>query len=122
MQLIGGDALVPHSEIMESIKTADIGLLPYQFNPSTQNCIPTKLFEYLANGLPVLVPFNKEWEQIVQKNEAGFAIDFTDPAPENILNRLKAGTFYPNGFPSGVFWEEEEKKLLDYFRNNILNH
>src|SRR6478736_581539 len=51
IRLIGGDKLVPHSKILAEIQKATVGLLPYQQNRSTENCIPTKLFEYLGNGL-----------------------------------------------------------------------
>ena len=120
IQLIGGKELVPHPQIVEAIKKANVGLLPYRLNKSTENCVPTKLYEYLANGLPVIIPENPVWQRIVENKQAGFSINFSDPDPENILNRLLADTFYSGGIPTDVFWENEETKLLTFFSQNVL--
>lgn len=40
--------------IPEFLRDADIGLIPYARNDWTAGVFPTKLFEYLSNGLPVL--------------------------------------------------------------------
>ena len=56
--LIGGDKLVPHTQIIEAIPKADFGLVSYQPNKSTENCIPTKIFEYMAHKLPMIVQYN----------------------------------------------------------------
>ncbi len=118
--LIGGNDLVPHNLIVEQIRLANVGLLPYRLNRSTQNCLPTKLFEYLANGLPVIIPENNFWKEIVEKYKAGFSINYHDPQPENILNRLNSDSFYSGGIPADVFWTQEEAKLLHFFKENIL--
>ena len=54
LTLIGGAEPVPHARIVAEIGRSHLGLLPYQPHPSTERCRPTKLFEYLAHGLPVL--------------------------------------------------------------------
>jgi len=58
IHLIGGDKLVPHTQIIEAIPKADFGLVSYQPNKSTENCIPTKMFEYMAHKLPMIVQYN----------------------------------------------------------------
>ncbi|MFC5270043.1 glycosyltransferase [Adhaeribacter terreus] len=121
INLIGGNKLVPHPEIIKAINHASVGLLPYRDNPSTRDCMPTKLFEYLANCLPVLIPENPLWEAMVQQSKAGFSVNFTEPDALNILNRLTSGSFYPGGQPKHVFWQEEERKLLSFFNEKLLN-
>ncbi|WP_191907034.1 glycosyltransferase [Adhaeribacter soli] len=114
--LIGGNTLVPHPEIVAQIRKAKIGLLPYRLNRSTQNCIPTKLFEYLANGLVVIIPENPLWEEIVNRNRAGLQVNFEKESAEKMLTRIYSDTFYPDGkIPQDVFWANEEQKLLSIF-------
>ena len=59
LTLIGGAALVPHVRIVAEIGVSHLGLLAYRPHPSTERCRPTKLFEYLALGLPILIPRNR---------------------------------------------------------------
>jgi glycosyltransferase involved in cell wall biosynthesis len=112
IKLVGGKFPVPHSEIREAIKSADIGLLAYLPNPSTANCIPTKLFEYMAEGLPMLIPHNLLWEELINKADAGISIDYFNINAAEILNQLGNLTFYVRGIPDDVFWNSEEEKLL----------
>ena len=115
ISLTGGDRLVPHQEIIRAIHRADVGLLPYRHNKSTWRCLPTKLFEYAANGLPCLIPQNPYWEDPVKAWDAGFSLDFMDPDAATVLARLTTGSFYQEGISKNVFWQEEEKKMLAFF-------
>ncbi|TYZ06338.1 glycosyltransferase family 4 protein [Hymenobacter lutimineralis] len=113
--LIGGAQPVPHAQILTTITRSHVGLLPYQEHPSTWRCIPTKLFEYLANGLPVLLPPNPAWVALVRQHHAGLTIDFRDLSPASmrmLATRLQAGGFYPHGIPQEVFWDGEGQKLV----------
>lgn len=110
--LIGGDKLVPHPEILEAISTHDLGLLPYQPNESTFRCIPTKLYEYMAYGLPVLMQHNKLWDDILTAHGAGLSIDFNNVSSNNTESIVCNQLFYTNGIPENVFWDTEERKLL----------
>ncbi|WP_460879311.1 glycosyltransferase [Pontibacter rugosus] len=112
IKLIGGDALVPHQQILEEIDKSNIGLLPYQPHPSTFRCIPTKLYEYMAHGLPVLIQQNPLWASITEANTAGISIDFQDPQPLELLTRIRQQHFYTSGLPDDIFWKSEEHKIL----------
>ncbi len=46
---------VPHSIIQDAIAEADVGLVCYPASAHTSNRIPTKLFEYMAQGLPFII-------------------------------------------------------------------
>lgn len=123
IKLIGGNSLVPHPQIIAEISKATIGLLPYHLNRSTQNCIPTKLYEYLANGLVTLVPENPIWKELANRHQAGFQVNFNTISAEEILTRLYSGTFYPGGnLPPEVYWQEEERKLLSFFIKKVIKH
>lgn len=112
VELVGGDKLVPHQEILQHIQGSHIGLLPYRPNASTFRCIPTKLYEYMAYGLPILIQGNPLWQGIVEGNDAGRAIDFSWINVEKLYHELSASNFYNQGIPDTIFWESEEDKLL----------
>ncbi|WP_223649832.1 glycosyltransferase [Hymenobacter psoromatis] len=114
LTLVGGAELVPHARIVAALGSAHLGLLPYQPHPSTARCRPTKLFEYLAHGLPVLIPDNPLWTSVVRAHGAGLVVDFAEPAraAAAVVAALPAARFYPAGVPTGpVLWAGEGKKL-----------
>ncbi|HSS97244.1 MAG TPA: glycosyltransferase [Terriglobales bacterium] len=46
----------PQHEIAQAIRAIDIGIIPNRRNPFTEINMPTRIFEYLAIGKPVVVP------------------------------------------------------------------
>ena len=121
IRLVGGAEAVPHSAIVAEIERSHLGLALYKEHPSTWRCRPTKLFEYLAHGLPVLIPKNPLWESLLQQHDAGLSCDpVLDAATAASLlaelstraqARNQAGGFYRHGLPSEVLWASEGKKL-----------
>ncbi|GAA4386741.1 glycosyltransferase [Hymenobacter koreensis] len=115
VQLIGGAALIPHPTIVAEIQRSHFGLIPYQPHPSTWLCVPTKLFEYLANGLPMLVHRNPHWSDLVHEHQAGLLIDFATPeaAARLVADALRQGrSFYASGAPASALWASEAPQLL----------
>ncbi|WP_072355998.1 glycosyltransferase [Cytophaga hutchinsonii] len=120
IKLIGGDKPVPHPDILSAIKTHDFGLLPYRFNESTTLRVPTKLFEYLLNHLPVISSHNKTWEEYIKKFNAGIIIPFSDLPKATIIKEQILNTeFYTQGNPAELIWEES--KLLNWYSEHFLN-
>ncbi|MDQ4141017.1 MAG: glycosyltransferase [Bacteroidota bacterium] len=117
--LIGGDKLIPHEKIIAQIQQSDLGLLPYQPHPSTFYCTPTKLFEYLANGLPVIVQQNPYWANRVNQYQAGINLDFRAVDSKQLIKQLQEQVFFPNGIPAEVFWETDESRLIKLFNEII---
>ena len=112
LRVIGGDTLVPHAEIVREIGRSHLGLLPYRPHPSSWACIPTKLYEYLASGLPVLIPENPLWQELVRRHGAGLTVPFFEEfPPSSIANALAGRSFYPHGVPAEAFWASEAPKL-----------
>jgi len=110
--LIGGAQLVPHAAIVAAIRRSHVGLLPYRRHPSTWRCLPTKLFEYAAHGLPMLLPNNPLWLAALPGHQAALCCpDFTRPDAPALAAALQQTAFYPRGIPQEVFWQSEARKL-----------
>ncbi|MBX0335458.1 glycosyltransferase [Pontibacter sp. HSC-14F20] len=116
IKLIGGNKLVPHHEILQQIQSSHIGLLPYRPNASTFRCIPTKLYEYMAHGLTILIQDNPLWQGIVEGNDAGLTIDFGQLNVQGLYSELNTHKFYKQGIPDTIYWESEEKKILQLIK------
>jgi len=119
IKLIGGGKPVDHTEILSAIQTHHIGLLPYRFNESTHLRVPTKLFEYFLNQLPVICSYNSTWQEYVKTYQAGIVIQFNNlPPTTEILNQIFHATFFTRGDQQNLIWEES--KLQDWYKEYFL--
>jgi hypothetical protein len=110
ISLIGGDSLVPHSEILAQIAEADFGIIYYSPSPHTAQKVPTKLFEYLQANLPILLQNNPEWVAMCTPFNACIPVNFqTIPATE-LLQKMSSEKFYTSPV-YGANWQSEEVKL-----------
>jgi glycosyltransferase involved in cell wall biosynthesis len=120
ISLSGGDSLVSHSRIIEEIRMADFGLLSYQPNPSTENCVPTRLFEYQAHLLPMIVQENELWKEICEPCHSAIFIQYNRFDPNILYGQMINQIFYPNGTGPENLWVNEEVKLrsllITYFK------
>jgi glycosyltransferase involved in cell wall biosynthesis len=70
---------LPHPEVVEAIRTANCGLV---IDPPISNYLDsysTKMFEYMACGIPVVCSDFPLWKQIVGSADCGIAVDPLDP-------------------------------------------
>ena len=111
IELIVGDSPVPHAEIFRRIRESDFGLICYQINPSTMNSIPTKLYEYLGFGLPILLVNHKPWLDYCFPYNASVVFDATHFDAAQIYREMTGRTFYTT-HPTDVYWKSEEPRLL----------
>ncbi len=51
-----------HQILLHQLQKTDFVILPYLLNKSTQNCIPTKIYECLAYQKPMLISENPKWK------------------------------------------------------------
>ncbi|MES2386862.1 MAG: glycosyltransferase, partial [Bacteroidota bacterium] len=110
--LIGGEKPVSHQILLKLMTEAHFGLLPYRSSPATAGKIPTKLYEYQAFTLPMIIQRNKDWESISNAAEAGIMIDYTNFDAQDILDVLTTRLFYTKGVPNEIWWEEEIPALV----------
>jgi len=77
---------VPYNEISKYLCEASIGVVgrPFDLNPEYLYTIPTKIYDYLAAGLPVLAygPQDSEMQRFVENN--GLGIYLIEPSPQEI--------------------------------------
>lgn len=109
--LIGGDKLVPHREILRKISKAGTGIIIYPSNPATESSIPTKLYEYLALKLPVIIAHTKESVNLVQKYNAGVVLQ--EGMTAAILHERLANSSFTFDCSQDIFWEAQNAALLE---------
>lgn len=68
-----------HEEIGEFYSNADIVYIVYnKGNPNDETALPTKFFESIISGLPVIVSKDSLLEKTVKKYDIGFSVDGTN--------------------------------------------
>lgn len=112
IQLIGGHQMVGHEEVIKLISEAGAGIVAYELNPATRGRIPTKLYEYLGCGLPVLfMESEPEWLAI----SASSGVDFVSLNSQRVeISKLVTWLHRPKSrgtFPESLYWKSEEIKL-----------
>ena len=113
IELIGGDFLVPHPQIVEEISKADYGfVLKKPNNGVNDDKVLTRLFEYTANHLPILLLNNPHWVSFCQEYNAAIPIDPAHYEAKALLATMKSGEFYTMGDTNNSLWNNEEPKLL----------
>ncbi|MFC2124148.1 glycosyltransferase [Bacteroidota bacterium] len=112
IKFLGGNTIVPHTDIIGAIQSADFGIVNYLINKSTENCYPTKIYEYMGNKLPILIQEYEPWYRLPLEWDACVVLDFEFADPGQVLNKIKKKRFYKDGVPDSIYWHNEEIKLL----------
>lgn len=106
---------VPHEELIEIIRAADLGLAPYILTPHITPRIPTKFYEYMSQGTPLLFTDNPAWNQVNALTHFGYSMPWPLPedAPTRILDILQSR---PRTQVSEAHWswQPESEKLIDW--------
>lgn len=105
---------IPHSEIIAEIKNSDIALLPYHLNPNISGRFPTKIYDYLALGIPMVIPPHAKWKSFLDQYQAGICIEFNNPGIESFKQELLSTTFYNNRPTEEIQWKDQRHNLLDF--------
>lgn len=106
------------------IARCHVGLILLEPIPNYLNSFPTKLFEYMALGLPVILSDIPFYRSIVKDENCALLVNPTDPhAIANAIQFLKDNTektklMGKNGrrlVMKRYNWDNEFKKLIDYY-------
>ncbi|MEM7102350.1 MAG: glycosyltransferase [Bacteroidota bacterium] len=77
LELIGA---VPHHELPKYYEKADIGFILYRdLGLNYRYCAPNKLYEYWANGIPVIAPSLPGLTPLFKNEPQGLLIDMDNP-------------------------------------------
>lgn len=115
---------ISREEATEIKKKCLAGLVVFLPEPNHINAQPNKMFEYMASGIPVIASNFPLWKSIIETNNCGICVNPLDPiqitnAINKLLNNPKlAQEMGVNGqklVKEKYNWEEEEKKLVDFY-------
>jgi len=109
---------VAHIKIEEAILEADFGLLPYQKNKSFTGKWPTKIFEYMAAKLPIIIQENETWNRFIEDNNAGISINYLNLRLLDMPTLFKK-EFYNSPLPKSIYWTSVEAKLTSVIESCI---
>ena len=121
VKVIGGNHPVPHSEIVQLINDSDAGFIYYPNLELVKNTIPTKLYEYLAYQLPILLQDYEEWLMVAQRYNAALPVQSGSFDSKEIMEKLLKQSFYTTPAGKEVLWLEEEGKLLHIVEELLKN-
>ena len=117
--------------LIQIIKKASVCLVPLKNEPLFRHAIPSKIFEYMACGRPVIVSIKGEIEKIIKRANSGLIAtpEDADSIAKQILyyynNRDKIEEHGQNGV---IFVTENVRKetllsdaLYNIMKMNVLN-
>jgi glycosyltransferase involved in cell wall biosynthesis len=120
--------IVPYDQVPGLLSGADIGLVPLQPVPKFEKNIPTKQFEYMAAGLPIVASDLAPIRQFVASSQAGRlavpddARSHADEIAYLVKHPGAAKRMGENGqaaFEAKYNWDSEAKKLVDLYHGLV---
>lgn len=119
INLVGGEELVPHVEILNCIQESDLAIVPYHLNKSIVSCFPTKLWEYMTLKVPFIMKSDLPWVPYCKQYNACVEVDFESPDWKKFDNDLNRNDFYSQVPETQFLWLEQEKALFSSISNII---
>jgi glycosyltransferase involved in cell wall biosynthesis len=120
-------SLTPHwvsrDKVWRSLAQADIGLAILDADTAASGSLPTKLFEYMRAGIPIVASAHQRWQPVL----AGCALQVDPVRPEEIAKaietlhdrpelRKKLGEKGRRAVGQRYNWEKEAGRLLDFYQ------
>ncbi len=114
---------IPFPESIYALRDCLAGLALPESIPNHYGSYPTKMFEYMAIGLPVISSDFELYKDIIDKYECGITLNPEDSqAIANAIEHLvlhpdKASVYSTNAKEAvqDFDWKTEEEKLLDFY-------
>jgi glycosyltransferase involved in cell wall biosynthesis len=116
---------VSHTQVHDYILNADVCLALLHPDPNYLRSLPTKIFEYMMMGRPVVVSDFPMWKNIVEDAGCGVAVDPLDgdaaaDAVRTLLNdddsRTRMGKAGRQAVLERYSWEGEGQRLVAFYR------
>jgi glycosyltransferase involved in cell wall biosynthesis len=124
--IIGG--MVPHEHVTKKILQARIGIIPLPNLPKFHHNIPTKLFEFMALGMPVILSDLPPSRPFVGDGKCAIMVPADDfhAYAENIISLIetpdlcqKMGEEGQRRVKNIYNWETQAKKLINLYNSLI---
>jgi glycosyltransferase involved in cell wall biosynthesis len=122
----GLEESVPHAEVARRVSTARIGIIPLPDLPKFRHNIPTKLFEFMALGLPVVLSDMPPSRPFVGDGKCALAVPPSDAEgfADAIIRLLdqpslrdEMGREGRRRVESEYNWKPEGTKLVNLYRS-----
>jgi len=107
---------IPHETIIKAIQRSHYGIVAHQPNASNINCIPTRIYEFLALRTPFLLQQNPYWERVPAPYQGALVVDFQHLDAPKIWQQLQTTTFYTQLPGDEVLWDSQAIKLLSLLK------
>jgi len=116
---------VPFPQVRDTLYSASVGLSLLLPVADMKRCYPTKLFEYMAAGLPIVSDSLPHCRAIVEDAKCGLVVDAANPAavakaisylfehPEEAVEMGRRGR---RAFLEKYAWEGEARKLVALYK------
>ena len=111
-------------ETDDLLQQSKIGIVTFYNTPAHFDSLPTKMFEYLLAGMPVILSDFPSWKEIVEKNDCGICVDpenanqILDAVNKLMKNAELAKSYGENGRKlvlNHYSWQQEKLKLIDFY-------
>lgn len=115
---------INRDEVKQVLRQSQVGIVTFLPFGNHTHSQPNKLFEYMAQGIPLVASNFDLWRTIIDKVNCGICVDPSSPkaiasALEDLLSdknkAQKMGDNGRNAVLSTYNWESEEKKLLQLY-------
>ncbi|MBN2463913.1 MAG: glycosyltransferase family 4 protein [Dehalococcoidia bacterium] len=117
---------IKHDEIYNILSRCQIGLAIMYPEPNCIESLPTKLFEYMAAGLPLITSNFPLWKKIVEGNNCGLTVNPANSREiaraveyliEHPVEAKRMGEKGRKAVLEKYNWDSESKKLLDLYED-----
>ncbi|WP_263784930.1 glycosyltransferase [Salinibacter grassmerensis] len=127
VERIGWDAYMPPSTMPSHRRWADVGLALFHRHPNHVGSIPTKFYEYLHHGLPLICSDIPLWRRFVERHECGAVVPPGDAGA--VLDVLDTWQTAPDQYrrcaenaraaASQYRWAEMGERLVTLYRRML---
>lgn len=106
---------MPIQTMADYIGLSHIGIYPQKRYPGVDETVPTKLFQYLSKGIPVISSNHKLPTEIINQFSCGYVVDFENN-PDTFIQLVKM--LYDNPKLRITLGENGQKGVEEYFNWN----
>jgi len=119
---------INNEQILDVLKESHIGLIPLRKTDAYDMSLPTKLFDYMSSGLPVIATNLKETSIIIKESKCGILVspscpkEIADGIEQLIKNGEQTRQMGLSGkkyFENKYSWKNEQQYLLDFYKQLI---